>query len=183
MSYPTEEPLPLSKTGGLTRRQVQVLSLLGLGLTEKGIDHALHLKKGANYHTRCLRHIFRCDARQLMRIAIAFGLSPLCLILLVGCSAPKPKAPPMPVAWPLVQPAEATTVVTTPPRREYFIPITYPANSNLFDWYVQASPDMVHWTNLNTVPFRFTSGGPKGDYTVYMPTNKTIFFWRMRGVK
>lgn len=85
--------------GCLTKRQVECLSLLGMGLENKEIGDRMKLSENtAEYHVIRLCKIFNLTPKKLIRLAVGFGLAPLCLVLLAGCSspAPAPTPPPLP---------------------------------------------------------------------------------------
>lgn len=102
---------------GLGPRHIEVLRALGFGLSTKEVASVLDLNpKTVEYHRQFICNRLNTDMTYLPRIAWAFGLAPLCsLMLMVGCAskpAPVPVPPPLPMTRALVAPEAIAPVQT-----------------------------------------------------------------------
>lgn len=77
---------PRYNPDGLTRRQIEVLRLYGDGLCTKQIARRLYIsEKGVDYHRGKLFEIMKFKSfAHLVKTAVAFGLTSLCLALYAG---------------------------------------------------------------------------------------------------
>jgi DNA-binding CsgD family transcriptional regulator len=76
-----------NQTGGLTKTQMRVLQLVGDGLETKEIAYKMKTSpKTIEYHRAALNRIFRFSGGSihLARLAIAFGMSALCLMCMTA---------------------------------------------------------------------------------------------------
>lgn len=94
-------PRPELPYPGLGPRHIEVLRAMGFGLNTKEIAQVMEIQpKTVEYHRQFICTRLNTDMGYLPRIAWAFGLAPLCLLmLLVGCvsqPAPTPAPPPLP---------------------------------------------------------------------------------------
>lgn len=88
--------------GGLTPKQLAVLKGIGDGLNVKEIAYNMKISdKGVEHHRACLSRLFKThySSVKLARIAIAFGLSSLCLMLATPLRAVGQTQPTMTFAW------------------------------------------------------------------------------------
>jgi len=78
-----------AKRQGLSPRQVDVMQCLGYGMETGEIQEVLGIaEKTVAEHLAKLQSIFNCSTRYLIRIAMAFGMAPLCVALLAAAQPP-----------------------------------------------------------------------------------------------
>jgi len=88
----------MKSSGGLTKTQMRVLKLFGDGLGTKEIAYKMKISpKTCEYHRAALNRIFGFagGSIHLARLAIAFGMSALCMM----CMAAGPTQPTITFAW------------------------------------------------------------------------------------
>lgn len=86
---------------GLTPRQIEVLKGIGDGFTTKEIARKMYRSpKAVEKHREALYRIFKVQGIvRLARIAIAFGISSLCLMLVCCAASRRPKTTTATLAW------------------------------------------------------------------------------------